>query len=141
MALTKFAAYSADGDLNAHVQNYTAGGTFAAGDVVKFSSGTIVVAAATDTKALGWALSDGSSGSDCVVLKADPGVSFVMASTGTEATTNVGVMYALSGTTGAQYMNIAETGHDLLTCLEIDIDNTLARVTIPSANSEAVTGA
>lgn len=52
MALTKYAAYSADGDLNAHVQNYTAGGTFAPGDVVKFSSGTIVVAAENDAKAL-----------------------------------------------------------------------------------------
>lgn len=75
------------------------------------------------------------------MLKADPGVSFVMPTYGTEAVTNVGVMYALKGTTGAQTCDLGDTGNDLFTVLEIDITNELARVTIPGANSEAVTGA
>jgi len=141
MALNKYAIKVPGGDINKYCQSYTAGGTFARMDVVKFSSGTIVIAAENDVAALGWAMTAGSNTATCIVLKAFPDVMVVMPTTGTEAVTNVGVRYELHGTTGAQTVNVDESTNDLLLCHEIDTTNALGLFSIPADLSQATKGA
>jgi len=141
MALIKYSIKVPGNSIASYCESKTAGGTFAAMDVVTLSAGTVICSTAADNTAYGIAITSGTAAGECVVLPFRSGVKIVLPTSGTEAVTNVGVMYALSGTTGAQYVNLAETGQDLFTVCQIDITNELAEVTVPSAKSIAETGA
>jgi len=139
--LTKYAIKVPGNSIASYAMTMTAGGTFAPMDVVTLSSGTVICSTADDLTAFGIALSAGTAAATCHVLPFRSGVTVVLPTYGTEAVTNVGVMYALAGTTGEQTVDLSDTGHDLFTVVSIDITNELAEVTVPSAKSIAETGA
>lgn len=140
MALDKYAVRFMGGN-TLPLRQFTSGSAIAPMDVVTVAAddGFIDPTAADGESAIGWALGAADGAADTVtVLLAVPGVTVVMPTTGTEAVTNVGELYALAGTTGGQTVDLSDTGHDLFRVHAVDITNELVEVSILASASQAV---
>lgn len=126
--LTKHTINVPGGDINAYTMACVAGDTFAPMDVVKFSSGQLVAAAADDTAAAGWAITAGVADQPCILLKGQQGVKVVMSYDGDAPA--VGAAYALKGTTGAQAVDQADATNHLFAVHQVDSANELAEVSL-----------
>jgi len=105
-----FKFYRRNGGLSPALEYVTLGGTVSIGDAMVWSSGTAVIhTAAADEKIFGIAQASGVSGASIPFIPVmEDYVWVAQATTYTEAT-HRGVVYELSGTTGAQQVNVAGT--------------------------------
>ena len=83
---------------NAVIKSYTTGAAVVKGRLVKFSSGTIIHAAATTDNAVGYALDSADSGATVRVAHWGPGVCKALVGTG-GATQGAPLKYAADGVT------------------------------------------
>ena len=96
-----FKAWSPD----PRVTKYNAGGTFAKGDLLMYSSGKVVIHDAGNNLAVGVAATGGASGEDCLVYD-DPMTIFIGQTSGTHAlASHDGTLCDVEGTTGIMEIN------------------------------------
>jgi hypothetical protein len=105
-----FKLYRQNSGLTPPLEYVTLGGTVSIGDPLVWSSGTAVIhTAAADEKIFGIAQANGVSGGQIPFIPVtETQVWVAQATTYTEAT-HRGVVYELSGTTGAVQVNVAGT--------------------------------
>lgn len=116
---------------------FTAGSAIAVGDLVALANddSKLDTVAADGVQALGWAMEPAAADGDVITVAL--GFEFVMAEmpvTGSYSAGMIGKYYALVGGTGAQEIDISDTGHDLLRLCTYDAatDTGYAQI-IPSA--------
>jgi len=130
------------------IREYMGGGAGVAGDIVKLGSNDkITVAAAGAEEALGWLTGDMEDGKPVNVMEANDFTEVEMPFTGEVAEGMLGGYFALSGTSGAQKVDLSDTGHDLFKLTKVTRNGTATGhaatdfrcfVIIPSSKSQAI---
>lgn len=123
------------------VMNFTAGATFNPGDLMAIQTDDKVDPVAENgVAAVGWALHGGVDGDTVKVVLPLPGVFKWMPLAGTAySAPMLGRFYAIAGTTGAQTLDLGDTGNDLLVPVQYDADNARMLVGVLSS-ARQVTG-
>ena len=132
--LTYGAIQGRDGTNEFFIFEYPSNGAIRAHDVVQLTtSGAVQVSAANATEHLGFAIS-GSDKSGQMVKIADGNTAMlVMRVAGDPTAVIKGKSYGLTGTTGAQRFNQADTTNGSLIARRVDIADSLAQVQIATS--------